>query len=160
MAYLQNLNRSNYELEIAAAIYDKSKLVFQRKVAVLKSDDNRSRMSLKAFLGLLDRAESIDCIVDEKRENGVEVVMTNVNTSKNAVLRIRCSNGNYTAEVLLNGHREVSFKAGAETASKTIEDYLLGRKTTKQLQIVRDAEGLPEDVLDGEYSFFTRKFSE
>lgn len=159
MTYLQRLNRSSYALETAAAVYDKGRLVSERKVSVPKEDDNRSRMSLKAFLGLLDKAESIDCIAEENvQERGLEVVMTSVNTEKNAVLRIRYSNGNYTAEVLLNGHREISLKGGAEKASKVIEDYLLGKRTTKQLQIARDE--LPEDVLDEAYSIFPREFDE
>ena len=136
-AYLPNLDRSTYGLVLADAQYERGQLVVPKKIVNPRfEDDNRSRMSIESFVKVLDRAASLECIADEEsHQDGVVVVLTNVNNSKKAVLTLRYSGDDYTASITLGMHKQVSFKGGVKKAVQIVEDYLLNKRkeTTKRL---------------------------
>ena len=129
-AYLPNLDRSTYELVLAEAQYEKGQLVKPKLVATPRVEqDNRSSLSIESFVKVLDKADSLDSIVDETvHPDGIVLVMTNINTNKKAILTLRYSGETYTTGITLGMHKQVSFKGGVKKAVEIVEDYLLNKR--------------------------------
>ena len=158
--YLPNLDRSTYELVLAEAQYVRGQLVKAKQIAAPRvEEDNRSSMSIESFVKVLDRADSLECIADETtHQDGIVLVMTNINNNKKAILTLRYSREDstnrikdYTASITLGMHKQVSFKGGVKKAVEIVEDYLLNKRkeTTKRYS---------PDGSEGEYAHLEEQF--
>ncbi len=149
--YLKNFNRSVHELLSQDIEYADCRFYPRRMiVAPPIKDHGRFRTSIDAFLSVLDRAEALNCIVDESMDalNGSQrVVLTNVDTNKTASLRFSYNpqsiDKHYAVSVVLNS-RQVSLRGGARKAGELIEAHLLGRRKTGAHK-AQVREDLPED---------------
>ena len=160
MNYLQKLNRETYDFTHTFAAYgDKGKEVRPARILRIPGSDERSRKTVSAFVPLMDRAESIDCIVDESMGNTCfSVQLTNVNTERSAALKLTYSGELYSAKVALGGE-QLSVKSGVSEAQQAIVNYLNAvpeeKRKTRSIKIVQSA-----DLEDDKYAHLEEEFEE
>ncbi len=161
--YLPELNRSTFEWLLSEAQYDRNQLVKPKVSVAIMGDDERARTGMTAFIGIVDAADSLDCIVEDTPvNNGREVKVTNINTKKSATLSVQYEGQMYSPSIMLGTHREVSLKKDtAKKLRELIVDYLTGRKKTSQIPISRP-EKRPAGVVDDDdrYAHLVAEFGE
>lgn len=160
MSYLQKLDRETYSFTHTFAEFgEKGKEVKPARILRIPENDERSKRTVSAFVPLMDKAESIDCIVDESMaETCFSVQLTNVNTERSATLKLTYSGASYFAKVLM-GDEQLSVKGGVSRAQQDIVNYLKAvpeeKRKTRSIKIVKSA-----DLEEGKYDHLQSKFEE
>jgi hypothetical protein len=160
MSYLQKLNRETYEFTHSYAEFgDRGREIKPARILKISENDERSRRTVSSFVPLMDKADSIDCIVDESiGDASVTVQLTNVNTERSAVLKMTYSGVSYSAKVVL-GDKQLSVKSGVSKAQEEILGYLNAapgeKRKTRSIKIISSAE-----IEEGKYDHLQSRFDE
>ncbi len=160
MSYLQRLNRETYDFTHTYAEFgDKGREVRPARILRTQDNDERSKRTVSAFVPLMDKAECIDCIVDESlSDTAFSVQLTNVNTERSVTLRLTYSGAVYSAKAFM-GEEQLSVKSGVSKAQQDIANYLNAvpeeKRKTRSIKIVQSA-----DFEEGKYDHLQSKFEE
>ena len=160
MTYLNNLDRESFEIVFAKMHYDPiSKAIVPKRSVSLNANDERSRRSIEAFLGVFNTADALECIVDEEpKACGHEIAATEVHTEQSARLVFTYSGQTYSAKVML-GDRRLSVKRGVDAAEADIIAYLKGQQPKGHItRSIKVGAAVASDRDEGPYDHLTQRF--
>lgn len=159
MNYLSRLNRDSYEFAIS-----EGNGAVPRKPAFPSRDDERTKMSIDAFLKVLDKADDLCCLVEEaSSDGGHKVVLKHIITEQTAKLSIIYSGKEYFAKVALGECTQLSVQEGPEKAAERIVSHLEGKCDSKIYKQRKSPEtifggALKVNMEPGRYDHLTEDF--